>query len=223
MAPASVSWRPAFLGEIATYLGAAALALAVVAIAVHLIMVLAFGQDHLLPPTDGQSLETALYYTFSTIAQALAAAMGLLAAFTMYRLKGLDDEGRKLAELVELNTNGGTGLRPYYYRSDWLGLLASGELQRRREQATPQLVAEIIDPLLTRIRRIHKASQEIRCPLWSSLGMTATVMALSIGVLSLVPRIVIGSLAGSVLSVGVLATVLCLVAYSWLLVEAFRA
>jgi len=36
------------------------------------------------------SLETALYYTFSTIAQTLAAAIALLAAFVLYRLQSIN-------------------------------------------------------------------------------------------------------------------------------------
>jgi hypothetical protein len=38
-------------------------------------------------------LRTALNYTFSTIAQSLAAAMALLAAFAMYRLKSCASAG----------------------------------------------------------------------------------------------------------------------------------
>ncbi len=33
--------------------------------------------------------ETALYYTFSTIAQTLAGAFGILGAFVLYRLQGI--------------------------------------------------------------------------------------------------------------------------------------
>ena len=47
---------------------------------------------------------SALYYTFSTIAQALAAAMALLAAFAMYRLKTIDDESSHAADLIKGTT-----------------------------------------------------------------------------------------------------------------------
>jgi len=36
-------------------------------------------------------MENALYYTFSTIAQTLAGAIALLAAFALYRLQSLDN------------------------------------------------------------------------------------------------------------------------------------
>src|SRR5947208_731973 len=60
--------------------------------------------------------ENSLYYTFSTIAQTLAGAIALLAAFVLYRLNGLNEEmgwnGGVLAEGInsdEARTLNGEG------------------------------------------------------------------------------------------------------------------
>jgi hypothetical protein len=37
-------------------------------------------------------METALYYTFSTIARALAGAIAFLAAVVLFKLQGIDSE-----------------------------------------------------------------------------------------------------------------------------------
>jgi len=47
-------------------------------------------------------MDTALYYTYSTIAQALAAAMALLSAFAMYRLNAISNERMRSAEIWKL-------------------------------------------------------------------------------------------------------------------------
>jgi hypothetical protein len=65
-------------------------------------------------------VENALYYTFSTIAQALAAAMAILAAFAMYRLKTIDEESVGAAALFEQETGiGGFSLKQYSLLSHW--------------------------------------------------------------------------------------------------------
>jgi hypothetical protein len=65
--------------------------------------------DRAAPPLPRESgMGTALYYTFNTLAQALAAAMALLAALAMYGLKGIDDECRSLELLLEQDSGGGT-------------------------------------------------------------------------------------------------------------------
>ena len=51
-------------------------------------------------------MDNALYNTFSTIAQYLAAAMAFLAAFAMFRLKYIEDECRGAAETIDKITGG---------------------------------------------------------------------------------------------------------------------
>ncbi len=43
--------------------------------------------------------ETTLYYTFSTIAQTLAGAFGILGAFVLYRLQGVNNTTKEMAEI----------------------------------------------------------------------------------------------------------------------------
>ena len=49
-------------------------------------------------------MDTALYYTFSTIAQALAAAIALLGAFTLYRLQLLAAAMPEAASILKTHT-----------------------------------------------------------------------------------------------------------------------
>ncbi len=50
-------------------------------------------------------MENALYYTFSTIAQALAAAIALLGAFTLYRLQLLQAAMLEAAAILKSHTS----------------------------------------------------------------------------------------------------------------------
>src|SRR5271163_2118114 len=98
-------------------------------------------------------LATALNYTFSTIAQSLAAAMALLAAFAMYRLKGFSDDCGALGHLMESETGGGTYLRAYCYVGDWRGMLAAQHtrLEQKRAAGGQYQQAEYIRVLPSRI------------------------------------------------------------------------
>ena len=157
--------------------------------------------------------ETAVYYTFSTIAQALAAAMALLAALAMYRLKGIEDECRALGLLMEQDTGGGTYLRAYCYTSDWKGMLRAQ--QERVEQV--QNVAQHVVALPARITILMTVTDRIRSALWISLILTALLMGGSVAILADVPMIVFADYDGCALRTGVGATVLCLLTYGWLI------
>jgi hypothetical protein len=160
---------------------------------------------------------TAVYYEYSTIAQALAAAMALLAAFAMFRLKSIDEECKGAASAVEGATGGGDQLRQHYLVSDWVTFRQ--EVNQRFENLrfrAPQAVT-----LLRRIDQLLVVAGRIRRTMWVSLGLTAISIAGSIAVLAVVPRIA-EHCAVITLAAGVLATILCLGSYVRLIIDCFR-
>jgi hypothetical protein len=164
------------------------------------------------------NIATALYYTFSTIAQALAATMALLAAFAMYRLKALDDEARDVAQLAQDQTGGGSSVRAQLIKSDWPSVIAAID---ERVKAVPGGRNDII-PLKSRIAQLATIILWVKVALWVSLALTGLVTAGSVAILATVPQVTSNDCATALLQTGVVATVICLLAYGWLLRQAFR-
>jgi hypothetical protein len=162
-------------------------------------------------------MENALFYTFSTIAQALAAAMAILAAFAMYRLKGIDDESSGAAITIESQTGGGDYLRRYSLVSRWNKCLEAAD----RRIAETGSGAEVI-ALREQLRQLRTASGTIRRALWSALAATAVVMTGSVAALAYVPAICRATLAPQALQCGVVGFAVCLAAYGWLIRQSFR-
>jgi hypothetical protein len=164
------------------------------------------------------SLVTSLYYTFSTIAQALAAAMALLAALAMYRLKALNDEARDAGQLAQDITGGGYSLRSHFIKSDWRALVLSiGERQKATHGANDDVTV-----LKSRIERLATIMSRVQIALWVSLAVTAIVLISSVAVLASVPHLRGDACAVVLLRVGVIATSFCILVYCWLLFEALR-
>jgi hypothetical protein len=165
-------------------------------------------------------MDTALYYTFSTIAQALAAAMALLAAFAMYRLGVIGGECFDSAVFMEAETGGGIKVRVLARQSDWAGVRS--EIESKVQQQAYRYLHEDMLARLARIDYLRAVHRRILIALWVSLGLTASIMACSIAVLAHVPYIYSSCYGQMTLDAGVVATVVCLLAYLWLLIEAFR-
>jgi hypothetical protein len=71
------------------------------------------------------SMTSTLFYTFSTIAQTLAGAMALLAAFLLYRLQSLNSEIESNASRIEGSLSGihGYHTRELLYGEQYVALL----------------------------------------------------------------------------------------------------
>jgi hypothetical protein len=160
-------------------------------------------------------MDTALYYTFSTIAQALAAAMALLAAFAMYRLNAIEAECMGGAEVVDRIMGGGLDLRRHFAVFEWSKFLAA--LKASSGSGSPISVA-----MTSRIERLQAASKRIKLALWVSLALTALVMGGSVAALAYVPVICSTGNARTALGFGVALFVVCLLAYGWLIFESLR-
>lgn len=152
-------------------------------------------------------MDTVLYYTFSTIAQALAAAMAILAAFAMYRLQGIDEESRAAAVLIEGLTGGGDYLRRHSYLSRWRDCLeAAGD----RIEITTGGSKDAAIALRNQLLQLRLAAAALRHALWPALGATAVVMMGSVVVLTYVPAICRAGGAGRALCSGVVGFAACL-------------
>lgn len=163
-------------------------------------------------------MDTALYYTFSTLAQALASAMALLSAFALYRLSAINDECVKLATLLEGDTGGGTTVAAMAYVGNWAGVVA--EIKRRLQSGTGD--ANVVSARCSRIDLLISAHRAVQNALWFSLGLTAVVVAAAITVLAKTPCITVSGNAPIALYAGIAATVACLASYIYLVFEAFR-
>jgi hypothetical protein len=144
--------------------------------------------------------------------------MALLAAFALYRLNAIIEECLRSAQLMEGDTGGASNVRVLAVAGNWSGVVT--EIQKRlRDQNRPPTEMQA---RLTRLQLLLGAHRRVLIALCLSLGLTALVVAGSISVLAYVPTIA-ATCAHATLTVGIAATVLCLITYLWLAFEAFRS
>ena len=158
-------------------------------------------------------METALYYTLSTIAQTLAAGFAVLAAFVLYRLQGIELEIHRATYVI-------SGFREYMSpQSIWRTILKEGfpaldarmrEIQKERHLAT------------FGTEKLREASERILLwwPIWKtttfwvrvSLIVTILDIAICFAALPYIPNIATNvtktwSCLGLTVGLGVLAVV----------------
>lgn len=165
------------------------------------------------------TVDTALYYTFSTIAQTLAAAIALLAAFALYRLQGL----LNTIEITSLELANG------FQGEDLLALLSTRldgdfiEFERLMSEPPKYATSIHAEPLVSRRRTFSAALRQassIRRWLNYSLAVSAAVILGAIIVLTRVPTIAISPSGNLVLCGGIVGTGVCLIAYYGLIRKA---
>jgi hypothetical protein len=166
-------------------------------------------------------MENALFYTFSTIAQTLAATIALLGAFVLYRLQLLG---------AELENAASTAIQPY---------LPNDEINRLRGEnnyhdlvillntavPTANTQAGVNNPYILSKRRalptLLRLRRQIHGLMKVSLAFTMVLIASSVVVLSTTPLIATSAnLTCSVFAIGVLLFVVCLVLYALLILKA---
>lgn len=156
-------------------------------------------------------MESNLYYTFSTIAQTLAAAIALLAAFALYRLQGLAEILAATSLRIEeafVGEDHGTyqSLRVAARYSELRALMHEAEARADMKS----------EPVAARRRTFESAlatASSVRFWLYISLSLTVAVVLLSLIVLSRTHYIAQLVSAPLVLTGGIVATAICLVAY----------
>lgn len=135
------------------------------------------------------TLDTALYYTLSTVAQALAGAIALLAAFALYRLAAMDAnlrEGAVCADaafgddgIIRANAVGSN----YAFLAGLLTQRLADDAEARTRMSPVQVGA--ISRLMTDAPLRMQTVRAIR----TAIPLVLATMATAVGLLALVPVI----------------------------------
>lgn len=162
---------------------------------------------------------SALYYTFSTIAQCLAGAIALLGAFVLYRLETLHAEKANRSEAI-LAPLGGTDRR-----EDANAAHARGDFASVLEIS--QVVITRPDPAIAYARRRLKAigahERSLMTWFWICLVLTLGTISFSIAALAVTPRLLRAEIAEETLGTGLSIFFACLGSYALLLRNALRS
>ena len=157
-------------------------------------------------------MENALYYTFSTIAQALAAAVALLGAFTLYRLQLLTASFLEAATILRTHTSAKRAdIDAAYIVADYRRVF---ELVRAADGKSPSTE---IRAGLEKFSRLLAEKRSVLRTFQSSLVASVLVILGSVVVLSFTPLIVRHNDAAFFLAGGGLSLGGCLGLYARLL------
>lgn len=156
---------------------------------------------------------TTLYYTLSTIAQSLAAAIALIATFVLYRAQALSAEiERREDALLDLGFE--TGVRAKAQdarlRGDVKGFLEITSVQI----TTPN---DRVDYSRRRLKALFRHESSLMRAFWFSTLLTVALIGASVFGLSRVPEIVDHGREGTVLDASLFWFGGCLLSYAWLL------
>ena len=161
-------------------------------------------------------MSNALYYTFSTIAQTLAGAMALLAAFLLYRLQVLNRAIEEDAERIS------EALVPYHGRAhemfrgqEYVELLRAAE-SGYFPQGNPPVQAE-----RARLTMFLRTKKTVLKHFKVALYLTAGLITFSIVALVATPQISSVAVSYAILAFGVLGFVACMLSYITVLRSAF--
>jgi hypothetical protein len=132
-------------------------------------------------------MENALLYTFSTTTQALAAAFGLLAAFSLYRLQALD---------AELKEGAFMAIQPFHTHQALLEHMADGDYEAFLDVLDGLIAAPMTSTYnalqsahVRKLRNVLASRTALRVQLRRSFVLTVFVMAATVTALVLVPII----------------------------------
>jgi hypothetical protein len=156
-------------------------------------------------------MDSALYYTFSTIAQALAAAVALLAAFLLYRLQSINSEMEERTLRIIQYYGGKVRLRldELHVTGDYeeIALLTKDPLPPNLEEGEVGFARKRLGVLVS-IRN------SLRRDFRLSLLLTVLLATFSVLILALTPMIAHRSLlTNAVFLVGITWFIACLYSY----------
>jgi len=161
-------------------------------------------------------LENALFYTFSTIAQTLAGAIALLAAFVLYRLQALNAGIDQWSQTI-LGLYGGPDRRvvdDHYVRGQLRELLSY------ITEHPPDAGEKHLDVPVSRLDSLLRQRKAVLAGFKCSLLLTVLLVAASVMALAFTPDISRASYSLIVLIIGILWLGGCLASYAWLVNKA---
>lgn len=164
-------------------------------------------------------MENALFYTFSTIAQTLAAAIALLGAFVLYRLQTLN---------AELEDAGLSVIQPYLPNQEARRLVAQRDyagLIKFLTETPPRDAGEANNPFISskrnRLPFLVALKGQLHCLLKFALAFTVVLIAAAVVVLASTPAIAASpGVVWGVFAVGIAAFLACLSVYAVLILKA---
>ncbi|HWC73488.1 MAG TPA: hypothetical protein VG454_06085 [Gemmatimonadales bacterium] len=157
-------------------------------------------------------MENALYYTFSTIAQALAAAIALLGAFTLYRLQLLQAAMLEAATILRTHTSADRGkVDAAYIVADYFRVFELVRAADTKSQLTE------IRAGLEKFSRLLGEKRSVLRTFQVALVASVIVILGSVIVLAFAPVIVRTPLVALVLGIGCVSLGVCLGLYARLL------
>jgi hypothetical protein len=131
-------------------------------------------------------MENSLYYTFSTVAQSLAALMGLLGALALFRLQSIENDLRSRGATISRAFLGHKEITDALAHEDFSGFLSAFD-----EHLTTVTVtfAAYEQANINRFRALVPQRSSITSSLKWSFGVTALTMVFAVYVLTIVHNI----------------------------------
>ena len=169
-------------------------------------------------------MENSFFYTFSTIAQTLAGAIALLAAFVLYRLQSLNAEieivGERLAGWVD------QVCQPPQQAIDPSARSLQGRNQYRELSALAERITvpanfDQAEFVRERLPVLLKGKSALVRRFGVALSLTIGLITVSIVVLTVAPFVAASSWACFVLAGAAIWFTACMLAYIWLLLKVF--
>jgi hypothetical protein len=161
-------------------------------------------------------MDSALYYTFSTIAQALAGTIAFLAAVVLFKLQGIDSELREHAEHALNKLGNDEGIGAHFVHAHWGPFVAA--IPRESFGVLPGLGS-----LAGRISALLKDRDKLVATLKLSVPLTLGVIVAAVVALALVPVLKCSLwLSIPALVIGVVAFGYCIFSYRGLIAALWR-
>ena len=170
-------------------------------------------------------MENSFFYTFSTIAQTLAGAIALLAAFVLYRLQSLNAEieivGDRLAAWVDLACQQPPQqvINPSAFSLQ--GRNQYRELSALAERITVPANFDQAEFVRERLPVLLKGKSALVRRFGVALSLTIGLITVSIVVLTVAPFVAASSWACFVLAGAAIWFAACMLAYIWFLLKVF--
>lgn len=172
-------------------------------------------------PAPLETMETTFYYTFSTIAQSIAAAMGLIGAFVLFRLESVNAQIEEATEKIIRYLDSTS-----YTRAGLDAILALNSYSDVLEM-TKDPVRKSGNPNLTsphyKLEVLLQYEASVKSKLRLSLWLTGSLLVMSIVALCLTPTLARRSFAGMILLFAVIWVGGCLFSYGVLIKHVLRS
>ena len=156
---------------------------------------------------------TTLYYTFSTVAQSLAAAIALLGAFVLFRMQTLSAEiERRSDALLDL------GLDTAVKRAA-TDAHARGDVRSVLEITSVQITVpdSRVEYARRRLRALLRHERSLMFAFWVSTLLTVALVTCALVAVSRVPEIIDAGWDGFLVDASIGWFLGCLVSYAWVM------